>query len=113
MKKINTLKLNYEFKNVLNKGKYYIGKQIIIYILKNKSKNNRVGIAISSKLCISVRRNRIKRVIRAAYQQNLKDLKLGHDIVIIWNKKANIDELSYHIILEDMNKIFLNSGVKQ
>lgn len=112
MKKINTLKLNYEFKNVFNKGKYYIGKQIIIYILNNKRNSNRLGIAISSKLCISVRRNRIKRVIRAAYQQSLKDLKLGHDIVIIWNKKANINNLSYHIILEDMNKIFFNSGVK-
>ena len=36
MKRINTLKLNYEFKNVFNRGKYYIGNQVIIYILKNK-----------------------------------------------------------------------------
>ena len=31
MKKIKTLKMNYEFKNVFNKGKYYIGRQIIGY----------------------------------------------------------------------------------
>ena len=35
MRKIKTLKKNYEFKNVLNKGKFYLGKQIIIYISKN------------------------------------------------------------------------------
>ena len=37
MRKIKTLKKNYEFKNVLNKGKFYLGKQIIIYISKNKA----------------------------------------------------------------------------
>ena len=41
MKRINTLKLNYEFKNVFNRGKYYIGNQVIIYILKNK---NYIGV---------------------------------------------------------------------
>ena len=40
MRKIKTLKKNYEFKNVLSKGKFYIGKQISIYILKNNKKIN-------------------------------------------------------------------------
>ncbi len=113
MKKINTLKLNYEFKNVFNRGKYYIGKQIIIYILNNKFNKNRLGIALSSKLCKAYKRNRIKRVIRAVYQENIKGAKEGHDIVIIWNKKASISDLSYFIISEDMNKIFLKSGIKE
>ena len=55
---METLKLNYEFKNVFNKGKYYIGRQIIVYVLKNKFDYNRIGIAISSKLCNAVKRNR-------------------------------------------------------
>ena len=113
MKRIDTLKLNYEFKNVFNRGKYYIGNQIIIYILKNKYNKNRLGIALSSKLCKAVKRNRIKRVIRAAYQENIKSTREGYDIVIIWNKKAQINDLSYYIILEDIKKIFLKSGIIQ
>ena len=113
MKRIKTLKLNYEFKNVFNKGKYYIGNQIIIYVLRNKVQKNRLGIAINSKLCHAVQRNRIKRVIRAAYQLNIKDSNVGHDIVVIWNKKADIEDLSYNIINEDMKRIFLNSGIKK
>ena len=35
MKKTRMLKKNYEFKNVLTKGKYYGGKQIEIFVLKN------------------------------------------------------------------------------
>lgn len=112
MKRISTLKMNYEFKNVFNKGKFYIGNEIIIYFLKNKYNENRLGIALSSKLCNAVNRNRIKRVIRACYQDNIKNTKEGYDIVIIWNKKADIKDLSYHIIYEDMKKIFLNSGIK-
>ena len=112
MKKIKTLKLNYEFKNVFNKGKYYIGNQVIIYILKNKQEFNRLGVALNSKLCNAVKRNRIKRVIRAAYQKNIKNCMQGYDIVITWNKRADITDLSYLIILEDINKIFLNSGIK-
>ena len=64
MKKIKTLKMNYEFKNVFNKGKYYIGRQIIGYSMKNKRDFNRLGIAINTKLCHAVYRNKIKRKIR-------------------------------------------------
>lgn len=113
MRRIDTLKMNYEFKNVFNRGKYYIGNQIIVYVLKNKYNKNRLGIALSSKLCKAVRRNRIKRVIRAAYQENIKGSKVGHDIVFVWNKRADIDDLSYSIVLEDMKSIFLNSGIKE
>lgn len=113
MKKIYTLKLNYEFKNVLSKGKYYIGNQIIVYFLKNKFNVNRLGIALSSKLCNAVKRNRIKRVIRDCYQKNIKNTISGYDIVIVWNKKADIEDLSYYIIFEDMKRIFINSGIKK
>ena len=112
MKKIKTLKMNYEFKNVFNKGKYYIGNQVIIYILKNKFGVNRLGVALNSKLCNAVKRNRIKRVIRAVYQKNIINCYNGYDIVITWNKKADISDLSYYIILEDMKRIFLSSGIK-
>ena len=40
MRKIDTLKKNYEFKNVLDKGKFYRGKYITFYITKNKKEKN-------------------------------------------------------------------------
>ena len=68
MKRIKTLKMNYEFKNVFDKGKYYVNDQVIVYVLKNKLEYNRIGIAVSTKLGHAVKRNRIKRLIRSAYQ---------------------------------------------
>ena len=111
MKKIKTLKMNYEFKNVFNKGKYYIGKQVILYDLKNKYEDNRLGIAISTKLCKAVKRNEIKRKIRAAYQKLEKNSKKGHDLVFIWNKKEDINNLSYDVIYEDIKNAFSKIGI--
>lgn len=105
MRKIKTLKKNYEFKNVLSKGKFYIGKQISIYVLKNKKNTNVIGIAVSTKTCGAVLRNRIKRLIRENYRLIKDDLKRGYDIVFLWNKKGEAKEANYYIIKNDINKL--------
>ena len=112
MKKIKTLKLNYEFKNVFTKGSFCYGNQVIGYILKNKYSYNRFGVAISKHLCKAVKRNRIKRVIRAAYQEVSKsDIKQGYDIVFIWNKKVDINDINYNVVIKDILKIYEKSGL--
>ena len=111
MRRIKTLKKNYEFKNVLNKGKFYIGKQIIINIIKTQKKENKIGIAISTKLCSSVRRNRLKRLIRENYRLISNNLKVGYNIVFLWNKNTNYMEAKYDIIQNDMKNIFKKIGI--
>lgn len=111
MKKIKTLKMNYEFKNVFNKGKYYVGKQIILYALGNRSDYNRLGIAISTKLCDAVDRNMIKRKIRAVYQELEKKADKGYDLVFVWNKRENVQDVSYDIIYSDMKRQFFKLGI--
>lgn len=102
MRKIRTLKKNYEFKNVLSRGKFYLGKQIHIYVLKNNKNTNVIGIAVSIKECGAVQRNRIKRLIRENYRLIKNELKQGYDIVFLWNKKERADEANYYVIKNDM-----------
>ena len=111
MKKIITLKKNYEFKNVLNKGKFYKGKYVIIYISKNKENINKIGIAISKKLGKANKRNRLKRLIRESYRLNKNNLKTGYNIVFIWNKSANILGNTYKNVNEDILKLFYKAGI--
>lgn len=106
MRKIRTLKKNYEYKNVLAKGKFYIGKQITIYITENKKEENIIGIAISTKTCNAVKRNRIKRLIRENYRLIKNNLKKGYNIVFLWNKKEIVENANFNIIKEDINKLF-------
>ncbi|MGN1327748.1 MAG: ribonuclease P protein component [Clostridia bacterium] len=106
MKKVYTLKKNYEFKNVLKKGKYYVKKHVIAYINKNNKNKNVIGIAVNTKLCNAVKRNHIKRIIREAYYREAPKLEVGYDIVFLWNKKTSVQDLKFHEIHYEISQIF-------
>ena len=102
MKKIDTLKKNYEFKNVLNKGKFYKGKYVTIYIQKNNKEKNIIGIAVSKKIAKANKRNRLKRLIRESYRLQKENLLKGFNIVFIWNKGTQIKDVNYSVVSEDI-----------
>ena len=108
---MKTLKMNYEFKNVLEKGKYFIGSQVVVYVLKTNNNENRYGIAISSKVCNAVRRNYIKRLIRESFRMFKDELKTPFDIVIMWNKKADINSVSYKEIYNNIENALSKAGI--
>ena len=105
------LKKNYEFKKILNKGKYYKGKQIEIFYLKENISKNLLGIAVSKKVGKSIYRNKIKRLIRENYRLLEESITEGNIFVILWNKKTDKNEANFYIIKEDMEKIFEKIGI--
>ena len=105
MKKTKMLKKNYEFRNVLSKGKYYSGKYIETFILGNKRNSNYLGIAISTKVGKAVKRNKIKRLIRENYYKYENNIKDGQSIVILWKKQQSIENATFKNIENDIIKI--------
>ena len=106
LKSTKMLNKNYEFKNVLTRGKYYGGKQIEIFVLKNKKPFVMLGIAVSKKVGNSVSRNRIKRLIKENYRLLEKDIKENNSLVILWKKSVDKEEADFYKIKEDMKQIF-------
>ena len=106
MKKTIKLKKNYEFNNTFKRGKYFSGNFIECFYIKNNKNINYFGIAISSKLCNAVKRNRIKRLIREAYRNLEISINAGNTFVFLLKKKTNVDECNYNKIAEDMKRIF-------
>ena len=111
MKRTLVLKKSNEFQRVLQKGKWYNGKLISIYILPNNNNNIFLGIAVSKKSGKAVKRNRIKRVIREAYRQYDSQIIPGNNIVVIWKTKNLFENLNFCAIKEDMLKCFSKAGV--
>lgn len=103
MKKTTMLKKNYEFRNVLTRGRKYSGKYIEVYFKKNSLNENKLGIAISSKIANSVNRNRVKRLIRENYRIVEENIKIGNSFVILWKKNKSIKEANFFNIKEDIN----------
>ena len=68
MKNTVPLKKNYEFMHLYKKGRFYAGRYIILYVLKNNCSINRLGITVNKKVGKSVKRNRIKRLIKESYR---------------------------------------------
>lgn len=100
------LKKNYEFRKVLSKGKFFSGKFINAFIMENRKDYNLLGLAISVKTAKSVKRNRIKRLIRENYYFFENKIKKGKSIVFLWNKDALVQDINFLKIKTDMERIF-------
>ncbi len=83
MLKSVVIKKNKDFLSLYNRGKTVVSPYVVIYVRKNKSGINRLGITAGKKVGGAVERNRAKRVIRAAYRQALPVLPQGLDMVIV------------------------------
>ncbi len=87
-KKNVSLNQNRSFRYVYNKGRSLVSPLVVTYVLKNRCGINRVGITASKKIGNAVKRNRARRVIKAAYEICKNDVKTGYDIVFIARVKT-------------------------
>lgn len=104
--KTKMLKKNYEFRQVFAKKNYYSGKYLEMFVIDNKQNQNFLGIAVSRKSANSVKRNKIKRLIRENYRQIEPKIVLGKTYVILWKKKSKIEDIDYYNIKNDINLMF-------
>ncbi len=83
-----SLKKNSDFQKVYGQGRSYANRCLVLYVLSNEGKKNRLGISVSRKVGNSVVRHRITRLIRECYRLKEEMFNSGLDMVIIARKGA-------------------------
>lgn len=95
------LKKNTDFQKLFKRGKRVFSPRLTL--LYAPSSHQIMGIALSKKHGKAVARNRIKRVIRAAYDNNVSQLSANYSVIVM--PKAG-EDLSYHAIEKDLCACF-------
>ena len=88
MVKINPLTENYEFKQAYARGKSFVAPALVTYIVRRRTGGIRVGITAGKKVGNAVKRNRARRVIRAAYMAVEPRLAGNWEIVFVARGKT-------------------------
>ena len=84
-----SLKKNFQFRHVYQKGKSIANRHLVLYMVKNGTHDhNRLGISVSKKVGNAVQRNRSRRVIREAFRALAPRVRPGFDLVLVARGKT-------------------------
>lgn len=108
---VNTqsLKKKWQFSRLYRKGNYFAGKYLVLYIIKNQKNINRLGITVSKKVGKSVKRNRIRRLIKENYRKYEFYIVKGHDIVFVARSYETMPD--FYSIKKEMLFLFKKAGI--
>lgn len=105
MKFSSSLKLNHIFQR-LYRSNGHANSCLVLYVRKNRTAANRVGITVSKKLGKAHVRNRTRRRLREVYRLNEDRFLPGWDIVVVARTKA------IHVSFADLTAAYLSLAEK-
>ena len=109
LKRINRLKKRYQFNYVYKSGEHFSGEHIVLYTATSKTKNIKIGLAVTKKVGHAVVRNKIRRRLREIIKKELPNLKQNYNIIII--ARDNVTEASFEQLSLELNKLIKKANL--
>lgn len=103
------LRKNSDFRKVYRFGKSTADRFIVLYSLKNGLPNSRLGISVRKKFGNSVKRNRIKRLIKEVFRLNRENIKDGYDFIVI--PRISAVNADFFVIEKSLTGLFKRVGL--
>lgn len=109
MKHTLTLRRNYEFARVYQKGQHVAGRLVVLHYLRRRRPGVRLGVTASRQVSGSVRRNRIKRLLRESYRLNEAHIRPGFDLILVG--RASTEKPGLALVEQDMVRLLRRAGL--
>jgi len=93
-----------EYLACYTRGKRYFSKRFILFALPRAmdGQGARLGTAVSRKIGKSVRRNRLKRLLREFFRLHQEEMDRDVDLVIVPKKGIDVRSIRYSDLEEDL-----------
>ena len=109
LKRVNRLKKRYQFNYVYKQGSHFFGRTMTIFVTTSKTKNIKVGFAVSKKIGYAFKRNLIKRRLREIVYSEINNLKQNYNLIVV--AKDNIENFSFDEIKNDFKKLIVKADL--
>lgn len=104
IEKEQRIKKNREFSAVFKKGSSMANRQFVLYVLPKEGQDRlRLGLSVSKRVGNAVCRNRIKRLVRAAFHELEGQLRPDCDYVVIARNPAR--DLSFKEVRSSLEHV--------
>ncbi|MBQ7917189.1 MAG: ribonuclease P protein component [Clostridia bacterium] len=103
LNRINRLKKRYQFNYVYKSGEHFSGEHMVLYVVSSKTKNIKVGLAVTKKVGHAVVRNKIRRRLREIIKKQVPNLKQNNNIIVV--ARDNISSASFEKLSNEFLKL--------
>ena len=109
LKKVNRLKKRYQFNYTYKVGSHFFGKFMMIYVTSSKTKNLKVGFAVTKKIGHATKRNLIKRRLREIVYHEIPKLKQHNNLIVV--ARDSIENASFAELKVEFQKLILKADL--
>ena len=100
MKRIETIKSQRMFNDIIKNGKFVKNNYLVIYNKEKEEETINYGIAISNKVGNAVTRNKLKRQVRYIIDQHRNLFKNGNNYIIMIRKSCQ--DIKYNVLHDSL-----------
>ncbi len=109
LKKENRLKKRYQFNYVYRAGTRFGSKHLTLFVTPSKTKNIKVGLAVTKKVGHATKRNLVKRRLREILFGQLPKLKQSYNIIVM--AKETVTDCSFAELSSELMFLLKKSGL--